>query len=186
MRVFALILAILPMAALADDGVRLSDRVIDLRAGLFCAPPEGDRRPAPDTLSGWVHVPDQPVQMIAEGREAPAVLGLGFGVRYLLDTTVPLELRYTVTHPPMPPTGATRQSWVGNVLPGNTDTVFFQFDIEDELQPGPWSFSASANGQALFSVAFTVRPAAELPGLAGLCRDGSLLSVIPSTRAEAG
>lgn len=186
MKALALTLAILPAAALADGGMILSDRVTDMRAGLFCAPPEGGRRDAPGTLSGWVHVPDEPVQMIADGREAPAVLGLGFGVRYRLDNTETLDLRYSVTHPPIPPTGATAQSWVGAVAPGTSDTVFFQFDTEDELQPGPWSFSASVGGQDLFTVHFIVRPPGELPGLAGLCRNGSLLSAIPSIPAAAG
>jgi len=163
--------------AVAQDGVFLSDQVAALTAGLFCAPPEGERRPAPDTMAGWVHVPDDPVQMVAEGRVAPAVLGQGFGVRFALNADAPVMTRYTVTHPPMPPSGITAQSWDGLVRPGMTDTVFFQFDVPEELQPGPWTFSATADGLELFHVAFTVRPAADLPGLADLCRGGALLSL---------
>lgn len=170
----------------AQDGVYLSGRVATLTAGLFCAPPEGGRRPAPDTMAGWIHVPAEPVQMIVEGREAPAVLGLGFGVRYRLADGDAARTRYTVTHPPMPPRGTTTQSWDGAVSPGETDTVFFQFDIPEELQPGQWTFAVEADGETLLRISFTVRPPADLPALADLCRGGTLLSLSPSGHAAAG
>lgn len=172
--------------ATAQEGVLLSDRVVALTAGLFCAPPEGERRPAPDTMAGWVHVPDEPVQMVAEGRIAPAVLGQGFGVRFTLNGDGPVRTRYTVAHPPMPPSGITAQSWDGLVQPGGTDTVFFQFDTAEEMQPGLWTFSATADGVELFRVDFTIRPPADLPGLADLCRGGALLSLSRPAPAARG
>jgi len=165
-------------AALAQPLGAVSPRIAELTLGLFCAPPEGDRRPAPGTMSGWVHVPEDPVEMIALGTEAPAVLGMGFGVRFRLADGRAAATRYTVTHPPMPPAGTTVQSWEGGLGAGSTDTVFFQFDIADELQPGDWTFTAEADGEVLFSAAFTVRPPAELPGLAQLCRGGALFSSV--------
>ncbi|PWE26579.1 DUF3859 domain-containing protein [Pararhodobacter marinus] len=154
----------------------VSPRVSELELGLFCAPPEGGRRPAPDTMSGWVHVPDEPVEMVARGTVAPAVLGMGFGVRFRLADDAVAETRYTVTHPPMLPTGITEQHWSGSIAPGLTDTVFFQFDIPEELQTGDWTFSVEVDGEVLFTTMFTVVPPADLPGAAHLCAAPSLLS----------
>lgn len=186
MRALALILTLAPAALMAQDGTLHSPRVTMLEAGLFCAPPEGGRRPAPETLSGWVHVPDAPVEMVARGIEAPAVLGLGFGVRFRLADTLPVRTRYIVTHPPMPPLGATTQAWDGGLEAGATDTVFFQFDVPEELQPGEWTFSAEAGGEPLFTTTFTVRPPQDLPALADLCRGGALFSAMPTGPAAAG
>ncbi|MCA2014339.1 DUF3859 domain-containing protein [Cereibacter sphaeroides] len=154
----------------------VSDRVADLQLGLFCAPPEGGRRPAPGTMAGWVHIPDQPVQMVATGTVAPAVLGQGFGVRYRLADNLGATTQYTVTHPPMPPSGTTAQTWSGSVAPGDGDTVFFQFDIPEELQLGDWTFTAEADGEVLFTVLFTVVAPAQIPEAAHLCDAPSLLS----------
>lgn len=164
----------------------VSPRVQDLVAGLFCAPPDAGRRDAPDTLSGWIHVPDQPIEMVAFGNAAPAVLGLGFGVRFTLAPGPDALMNYTVTHPPIPPSGGTSQSWAG-VLPAEfTDSAFFQFDVPAELQPGIWAFSVTADGESLFTMAFTIVKADDLPELARLCRDGSLLSLSRSAPAAAG
>ena len=164
----------------------VSPRVTDLVAGLFCAPPEAGRREAPDTMSGWIHVPDEPIEMIAFGNQAPAVLGLGFGVRFTLAPGPDAQMRYSVTHPPIPPSGGTTQSWSSMLMAGTTDSAFFQFDVPAELQPGEWSFTIEADGETLFTMAFQVMKAEDLPALANLCRDGSLLSLIPATRAAAG
>ncbi|MCW1934714.1 DUF3859 domain-containing protein [Pararhodobacter zhoushanensis] len=169
--------------AVAQPMGPVSPRVQALTAGLFCAPPEGDRRPAPDTLAGWVHVPDSPVEMVAQGNAAPAVIGLGFGVRYALSDPslapgMVLPTHYTVTHPPMPPSAATSQSWTGSLVVGTIDTVFFQFDTTEELQPGEWTFTAEAGGEVLFSVLFTVTTPAELPALAQICQGDALMSLL--------
>lgn len=154
----------------------VSPRVLDLTAGIFCAPPEGERRPAPGTASGWVHVPEEPVAMVAEGVRAPTVLGLGFGVRYRLSDTERAPTRYIVRHPPVPPLNMTEESWEGSVGAGSVDTVFFQFDLEEEMQRGDWSFSVESRGELLFTVAFTVTGPAELPALAQICHGDTLLS----------
>jgi len=172
--------------AQAENHGTQSTRVASLTAGLFCAPEDGARREAPDTLAGWIHVPEAPIELIAEGQVVPARIGVGFGVRYSLTDTSPTEIRYTVTHPPMPPSGQTSQSWNSFVSPGGLDTALFQFDYDEELQPGDWSFSASTEGEVLFTVEFTILPSVDLPSMAGLCGNASLLSSIPGTRAAAG
>ena len=124
--------------------------------------------------------------MIAHGTVAPAVLGQGLGVRYRLADNLGASMRYTVTHPPMPPSGATVQTWTSAVAPGDGDTVFFQFDTREELQLGDWTFTAEADGEILFSVLFTVVAPADLPALAHLCDAPSLLSFRRTGLAAAG
>lgn len=172
--------------ARAEDGVTHLPRVARVTTGLFCAPPEGTHRPAPGTLAGWIHVPDQPVQMIAEGRVVPAVIGVGFGLRYTLTDAADATVVYALSHPPMPPSGVTSQSWDGAVRAGSAGTIFFQFDTEAELQPGAWRFTARIGDEEILSADFTVVAPAQAPELAGLCRGGALLSFSPSRRDAAG
>jgi len=170
----ALIALALPTAA----QVRKDPQVLELIPGLICAPPEAGRRDAPDTASGWVHVPDEPVGIVAEGQRVPAVLGMGFGVWFRLDGFGPLELRHVVTHPPMADTGITRQSWDSRSQGGMEDAIFFQFDVPEELVTGTWTFSAHDGTTELFSVPFTIVEPSEAPDLARLCRDGTMLSMV--------
>ena len=172
-------------AAWAGTQLIVSPRIDDIAVGLFCAPQSSGRRPAPDTMAGWVHVPDQPVEMVAEGQFVPAILGVGFGVRFVLDGDETARIRFTVQHPPMPPDNITSQSWTSEFSPGSIETMFFQFDFENELQPGDWSFRATLDGEDLFDVGFTVQPPSALPGLVGICQGGSLLSFNPPQRRAA-
>ena len=174
----ALLALLAPAGASADPPLRHSPQVTDLARGLICSPPETGRRDAPDTMAGWIHVPDEPLRIIEKSTTAPAVLGMGFGVEFRLTGDVPLLVRYSVTHPPMPPEGRTRQGWDGTVWPDRDEAVFFLFDIEEELQPGRWSFSASHDGTEIFHAAFDVVAPEEAQHLTGLCRDGGLLSFV--------
>jgi hypothetical protein len=176
----ALIPALALAAALAGPAmadIRTAPQVSYLRAGLFCAPPEAGRREAPDTVSGWTHLPDQPIRIIVDSLVSPAALGQGFGVEFLLDSDDPVPLLYEVTHPPMPPTGATRQSWSpdGPALGGGA--LFFQFDEPEELVTGTWIFRALSGDEELLSVAFEVVPTQQAPHLTGLCA-GTMLSAL--------
>jgi len=162
----------------AEPALRLGPGVEDLTRGLICAPPEAGRREAPDTAAGWIHVPDAAIEIRIEGVVAPALLGTGFGVRYMLERgALPVPVRYTVTHPPMPPDGRTLQSWDSLVMPGVPEQVFFQFDIADELQPGSWSFTAHSGATELFHAAFDIVPPETVPHLTGVCRGGDLLAL---------
>ena len=166
-----------PAPAAAEPPLRLSAHVAELSRGLICSPPESGRREAPDTIAGWIHVPDEPLRIIHPSTIAPAVLGMGFGVEFTIAGDAPLALRYTVTHPPMPPEGRTSQGWDGTAMPGMEDAIFFQFDTEEELQPGRWSFTASHAGEEIFHAAFDVTTPEAAPHLTGLCREGGLLSL---------
>jgi len=171
-------------SAYCEPPLRLSDRITEFTRGLICAPPEGGRRDAPDTASGWIHVPDEPIHIRLEGTTAPALLGTGFGVRFAIAGDAPMAVRYEVHHPALPPTGTTRQSWDSMVFPGGVEQVFFQFDIAEELQPGPWSFTAISGEDELFHAGFDIVPAEAVPHLSGLCLGGDLLAL--SQRAPGG
>ncbi len=163
--------------AAAEPPLRLSPQVEALQRGLFCATTEGGRMEAPDTEFGWIHLPDEPVDMRAPGTIAPAVLGLGFGLDYTLAGSDPVLIRHVVEHPPMPPSGRVRQSWDSWVLGGVPEIVFFQFDISEELLPGRWSFTALAGEDEVFHAGFDVVPPERAPHLAGLCAGGDLLTL---------
>jgi hypothetical protein len=108
---------------------------------------------------------------------APAVLGLGFGVEYILTGTDAVLIRHIVDHPPMLPATTTQQSWESWSIGGVPEVVFFQFDIEDELVPGRWTFTAMAGEDEVYHAAFDVVPAPAAPHLAQLCEDGELLTL---------
>ena len=173
----AALAALLGLAPLAARAQAVVDSSVEwLVQGLFCAPEETGRREAPDTMSGWVHVPAEPVPMIAEGTVAPAVLGMGFGVRFQRKGFDLVELRYEVHHPPMGAGGITRQSWTSLSEGGSSDSIFFQFDLPEELVLGAWEFRAYLEGRQIFRAPFTVVPAADLPEIVGECRPGALMS----------
>jgi hypothetical protein len=175
--------AALTLAAQAGAEAVVGPQIEWLVQGLFCAPEETGRREAPDTMSGWIHVPDEPVPMIAEGTVAPAVLGMGFGVRFQRKGLGLAELRYEVHHPPMGATGTTRQGWDSLSAAGAPDSIFFQFDLPEELVLGPWEFRAYEGGREIFRAPFTVVPAGDLPEVVALCRPGALMSALPGTFA---
>lgn len=174
-----LIAALCLTAASAAAEVRgpVAPSVVTLVGGLFCAPETAGRRPAPGTMDGWVHVPAEPIVLVAESDQAPMVLGMGFGVRYALAAGAPATVTYTVTHPPIPPSNMSVESWDSEAPLDGGDSFFFQFDRPEEMVPGEWTFSASMAGEVLFTVAFQVRPASDLPTLAHLCRAPQMLSL---------
>ncbi len=170
-------LATLALPALAVAPLVITPHVESLQRGLICNPPLAGRRAAPDTLAGWVHVPDEPVRLIHHGSTAPAVLGMGFGVEFSLAGSEVVAMRYTVTHPAMAPDGRTEQAWDGFALAGEREAIFFQFDVEEELLPGRWEFTAVVNGEPAFSAAFDVVAAETAPHLTSLCRGAGFLSL---------
>lgn len=165
----------LPAAAIAQAAP--GPGVAALAQGIFCAPPEAERREAPGTESGWMHVPDQPIEMVAESEIAPMVLGMGFGVLYQLHGEGPVTISHVVTHPPMGDRAVTRQAWDKDTFAGLAQSSYFQFDEAYEMVPGAWAFEAWLGDERLFSAGFTVVPAEEAPELASLCRGGALFAL---------
>ena len=150
---------------------------VAVEVGLFCPPETAGQREAPGTVFGWVHIPAEPIEIRVPGEmTVPAVLGLGFGVRFRVPK--PMTLTYQITHPPMAPDGTTVQSWTGLVDPGALEGVYFQFDIEAELLPGPWTITALSGAEPIFSAEFTIVPPAEAPEHADLCAGSLLLTAL--------
>lgn len=174
----AAVLCTLAPPALAEAPLVLSPAAERVERGLICNPPPAGRRAAPDTIAGWVHVPDEPVRLIHHGTTAPAQLGMGFGVEFTLAGDGALAVRYTVTHPPMAPDAMTEQAWDAFALAGQREAIFFQFDTEDELLPGRWTFTATVDGETAFSAGFDVVAPETVPHLTALCRGTGLLSLV--------
>lgn len=166
-----LCLALLPAPLRAEMAADVVSPDLSLmEAGMTCRPQVTGTVTAPGTMKGSIAVVRDPMAFVATGRQVPAVLGLGFGVRArLADPGQRREVTIVVTHPPMAPGGVTRESWTAT-LTGLTSLLnSYRFETEAELVPGDWTISAEAGGKVLFRVPYTVLPADRLPGLAQVC-----------------
>lgn len=140
--------------------------VANLTVGVFCALQAMDQRPAPGTLSGWIHVPEGEIDFHwPDARVVPARIGLAFGVKSRLAPGLFLSGEMRVYRP-----GATTpETWESSFTDIGDQFGFFRFDREDELIPGIWRFEGWADGDQLYSVEFEVVPAAALPEIAEAC-----------------
>lgn len=96
------------------------------------------------------------------------------------------DLTYTIEHPPMAPTGQTRQVWSNVVTAGQRGAIFYQFDVPEELLPGTWTVTATEGERILFQVPFSVVDAATMPPVEDLCIPADLFAISPSPRGAAG
>lgn len=141
--------------------------VASLDVGVFCALQAMDQRPAPGTLSGWIHVPSGELDFHWPGQQVvPATIGIAFGVKSRL---VPGQFaaygEMRVYRP-----GATRpEVWDSAFSDLGNQMGFFRFDREDELIPGVWRFEGWDGETQLFSTEFEVVPEAALPKIAQSC-----------------
>lgn len=140
--------------------------VASLKVGVFCALQAMDQRPAPGTLSGWIHVPDGPIDFHWPGQQVvPAVLGLAFGVKSQMVPGTFLQGEMRVYRPGV----TTPETWDSTFTDTGEQFGFFRFDREDELTPGLWRFEAWEGETRLYAVEFEVVPAAALPKIAQAC-----------------
>ncbi|MFN4204655.1 MAG: hypothetical protein ACK4GM_16550 [Tabrizicola sp.] len=168
MRPFALILFLALSAPLCAEPAapQSGPEVVSLQVGVFCALQAMDQRPAPGTLSGWIHVPDGEIDFHWPDRQVvPAQIGLAFGVKSRLAPGLFLSGEMRVFRP-----GRTEpETWESSFTDLGDQFGFFRFDREDELLPGIWRFEAWAGEKRLYSVDFEVVPAAALPEIAQAC-----------------
>lgn len=169
MRWIALFLALLVAAPAAAEPAPPvpGPLVAKLEVGVFCALQAMDQRPAPGTLSGWIHVPEGEISFHWPDRQVvPASLGLAFGVRALLAPEAVVTA------------GEMRVYYPGNAVPDRWDSgfsatdpslAFFRFDDDWELIPGIWRFEAWDGDTRLYSVEFEVVPAAALREISQAC-----------------
>lgn len=140
--------------------------VASLTAGIFCALQAMNQRPAPGTLSGWIHVPEGEIAFHwPETRVVPAQIGLAFGVKSRMQPGIFLDGQMRVFRPG----SATPETWDSSFSDLGEQFGFFRFDREDELLPGIWRFEAWAGDDRLYAVEFEVVPAAALPEIAQAC-----------------
>ncbi|MBE2276901.1 MAG: DUF3859 domain-containing protein [Rhodobacteraceae bacterium] len=167
--ILPVILAVTP--ALADPGPPFAASVVaQLDWGIFCSGEAMDRAAAPDTDSGFIHVPRRSLSFHWPGvRRVPAALGLAFGVEAMAQPGMvqPVEIR--VFHPdrPLP------ERWDSTLSDTAASLVFFRFDRADELTPGIWAIEAhdgaDDGASLLYRVEFEIVPAEALPEMVHAC-----------------
>jgi Domain of unknown function (DUF3859) len=137
-----------------------------LKVGIFCALQAMDQRPAPGTLSGWIHVPDGVIDFHwPDAQVVPAAIGLAFGVKSQMVPGVFASGEMRLYRPG----SSTPETWDSTFSDTGEQFGFFRFDREDELIPGLWRFEAWEGGTRLYSAEFEVVPAAALPEIAQAC-----------------
>ena len=159
--------AALGSPALADPAPpEAGPLVAELHVGVFCALQAMDQRPAPGTLSGWIHVPEGEIDFHWPDRQVvPAAIGLAFGVKSRMVPGVFLSGQMRVYRP-----GSTMpEVWDSTFADLGDQFGFFRFDREDELIPGIWRFEAWQGETRLYAVEFEIVPAAALPEIAQAC-----------------
>ena len=139
----------------------------EIEVGIFCALQAMDQRPAPGTLSGWIHVPEGEITFHWPDRQVvPASIGLAFGVKSRL---VPGAFAAYGKMRVYRPGSDTPEIWDSTFGDTAASMGFFRFDTEEELLPGIWRFEAWDGADQLYAVEFEVVPAAALPGIAQAC-----------------
>ena len=175
-RSVVLSLAACPLAGVAQSIDQISPRLSSFRAGVFCAPDVIDTTPAPDTVAGVTNVIEDVPEFVSDGRNVPAVLGMGFGILSLSRNETLFDVLVVVTHPPMGDAGVTRQSYTSEIANTGQPMTLYQFDYDYELVQGPWTITATQGDEILFRAGFTVVAPQMVPELASVCGYEDLLS----------
>lgn len=153
----------------------VSDALSALRYGIYCAQEPSEVRAAPDTAAGVVNLVTELPRIRFEQLVVPAAIGIGFGVI----AQVPPGRSYdpvtvTVTHPPFPDSGVAVERWQTDLTDLGPGLMGFSFEYDTELVTGEWTFSAEAEGERLFHIAFQVVPQAAAPQIPIACMGGAI------------
>ena len=172
----ALILSAAPAIAQEAAGDTVAAVLSHFEAGILCAQEVIGTSPAPDTVAGITNIIENDPPFVSNGRQVPAVLGVGFGVKAQSAGIDYPEVTMVLTHPPMGPEGMTRQSYTTSIGTADTSISFYQLEYDYELVIGHWTFTAMAAGKVLYSAGFDVVDPRQVPELGGLCGYEHLLS----------
>lgn len=163
---------------------RVSALVDDLRYGIYCAVDPLREDPAAGTASGSINIVPEVPTIRFEQVTVPAHPALGFGVVLRLMPGLDLNgVAVQVTHPPfrgiygqraIREDGLQIEQWTTELEGDSYSLIGFTFDHAYEEVPGPWTFSATADGQEIFHIAFEVVPGAALPDIPLACLGGAL------------
>lgn len=160
----------------AAENPRIGPGIAELAYGIYCPDPPERLDAAPGTAAGVVNIVPEIPQIEHAQTLIPAALGVGFGV---IVQAVPGAVfdpaEVTITHPPYPDSGISVERWQTGIDGFGPSLIGFSFELRTELVTGPWTFSATYEGEELFHIAFEVVPPALLPDLAELCA-GAFLS----------
>jgi len=162
-----LLIALAAGPARSDLAPPVVDPMVEsLKVGVFCALQAMDQRPAPGTLSGWIHVPKGEIDFHwPDRRVVPAAIGLAFGVKLKLVPGAAAEGEIRVYRP----RAAVPEVWGSSFSDFGDQIAFFRFDRPDELVTGLWRFEAWDGETQLYAVEFDVVPAAALPKIVQAC-----------------
>lgn len=177
-RIFILAVITLPVALIAaPQRDKISPDVASFETGVICAPPSVGEAAAPGTVAGTTHIIDVEPPFVSVNNRVPAVLGIGFGAKTMVENIAGIEnVTMTITHPPMGPTKATSQTYQSYISGVDPSLTFYQFDFDYELLPGIWQMQAEAEGRVIYRTTFEVLPPDRVPELASICGFENLLS----------
>lgn len=142
-------------AAHADPAVWHDPKLVtDISFGIFCQRPADYVTKDADTVKGSVerHL-SNPVQL-KHTQTIPAIDGLLFGVMGREDPSSASEVIIVVEHPPLGPSGATRESWTTEMQGNRTTFHGYYLGLSDGNPIGDWTITATRGDKTLFSVEF--------------------------------
>jgi hypothetical protein len=163
----ALVLSALPALA-ADDPVWDRAALAGIEWGIICAEDSGERAEAPETITGYIDIYAGEPQVVRQTQQVPTLAGLSFGVIVRTPPGGVDGITITVMHPPMQPSGATRQRWT-SAFDEEPSANFFTFDFPEERVPGAWRFVATQGDRVIYDVPFDVIDASAAPGASDPC-----------------
>ncbi len=165
---FLLLAVASPLAAQSVLDQRHRD-LSQLDAGIVCAPPVIDERPAPGSITGTTGVFADAPEFVSRGRQVPAVIGVAFGLSVTAKGRNFAPLDVSITHPPMGANGVTEQSFVTDLIDGVSRSSLYAFEDEWELVEGPWTITATYLDELVYHLNFEVVDPRLLPELASIC-----------------
>lgn len=175
MRIWIGIFLLWPLTGFAQGPDMSGPRINDFKAGIFCAPEVIETQPAPGTVSGETNIIKSTPEFVSTGRNVPAVLGMGLGVKSVAKGYFIPDVTVVVTHPPLGPNGATSQTYMTSIQSTRTSISLYQFDYNYELVLGPWTVSAYDGDELLYRANFNVVSPELVPELASVCNYEHLL-----------
>lgn len=175
MRFLVVLFVLWPIMGLSQSHDYSAPRINDFQAGIFCAPEVVETVPAPGTVSGESNILEYTPDFVSTGRNVPAVLGMGFGVKSSAKNVPIYNVTVHVTHPPMGPNGVTEQTYTTYIDSHDLSVSLYQFDYGYELVEGLWTMTALDGEDLLYRASFNVVPPNLVPDLASVCHYEHLL-----------
>lgn len=169
-----LAIALLPFPALAADFVTPPLVLEDF--GIFCPRETAGTREAPGTERGFIELIEGEVHPDFSGTVVPGTLGIGFGIRFMLEPGQGERVVDVVTtHPPMGPRGTTEERYDSLVNDFSASISLFTFDDPYEVVLGEWSFAIEMDGVEVLRKTFTVVPEGDTLVSPSLCKGPAMM-----------